>query len=102
MGFDQEVGIVQVQDLARMPVQLDQVRALDLAQVRPGEALVNPEQRLERVERLAVNMASNSLHNRNQVMRTALPCRSKTNIDDTPPTQLNSISSWSPDKGWNN
>ncbi len=50
-----EVGIDQVRDLPRMPVQLDQVRPLDLAQVRSGAALVNPEQRLERVQRLAVN-----------------------------------------------
>ncbi len=42
-----EVGIDQVRDLPGMPVQLDQVRPYDLAQVRPGAALVNPEQRLE-------------------------------------------------------
>src|SRR5208282_5021244 len=42
-----EVGIDQVRDLPRMPVQLDQVRPLDLAQVRPGAALVNPQQHLE-------------------------------------------------------
>src|SRR5208337_1224023 len=35
-----EVGIDQVRDLPRMPVQLDQVR--------PGAALVHPEQRLGR------------------------------------------------------
>jgi len=38
-----EVGIDQVRDLPRMPVQFDQVRPLDLAQVRPGAALLNPE-----------------------------------------------------------
>ncbi len=32
-----------------MPVQLDQVRPLDLAQVRAGAALVNPKQQLERI-----------------------------------------------------
>jgi len=42
-----EVGIDQVRDLPRMPVQLDQVRPLDLAQVRSGAALVHPEQDLE-------------------------------------------------------
>jgi len=40
-----EVGIDQVRDLPRMPVRLDQVRPLDLAQVRAGAALVHPEQR---------------------------------------------------------
>ena len=44
-----EVGIDQVRDLPRMPVQLDQVRPLDLAKIRPGEALVDPQQRLERI-----------------------------------------------------
>src|SRR5271166_385897 len=42
-----EVGIDQVRDLPRMPVQLDQVRPLDLAKIRPGAALVHPEQPLE-------------------------------------------------------
>ena len=42
-----EVGINQVRDLPGMPVQLDQVRPLDLTEIRPGAALVNPEQRLE-------------------------------------------------------
>ncbi len=28
-----------------MPVQLDQVRPLDLAEIRPGAGLVHPEQR---------------------------------------------------------
>ncbi len=48
-----EVGIDQVRDLPRMPVQLDQVRPLDLAQVRAGAALVHPEQRLERLKGVA-------------------------------------------------
>ncbi len=51
-----EIGIDQVRDLARMPVQLDQVRSLDRAEIRPGAALVHPQQRLERVERLEVNI----------------------------------------------
>ncbi len=51
-----DVGTDQVRDLPRMPVQLDQVRPLDLAQVRPGAALVNPQQRLERIERFAMNL----------------------------------------------
>ena len=33
---DLEVGIDQVRDLPRMPVQLDQVRPLDLAQAQPS------------------------------------------------------------------
>src|SRR5271166_386595 len=44
-----EVGTDQVRDLPRMPVQLDQVRPLDLAETRAGAALVHPEQRLERI-----------------------------------------------------
>jgi hypothetical protein len=39
-----EVGIDQVRDLPRMPVPLDQVRPLDLAEIRPGAGLVHPEQ----------------------------------------------------------
>jgi len=39
-----------------MPVQLDQVRPLDLTEIRPGAALVHPEQRLERIQRLPVNI----------------------------------------------
>jgi hypothetical protein len=44
-----EVGINQVRNFPRMPMQLDQVRPLDRAQIRPCAALVNPQQRLERV-----------------------------------------------------
>ncbi len=51
-----EIGIDQVRDLPRMPVQLDQVRPLDLAKIRAGAVLVHAEQRLERIERLAVNI----------------------------------------------
>ena len=51
-----EVGIDKVRDLPRMPVQLDQVRPIDLAQVRAGAALVHPEQRLERIEPVMVNI----------------------------------------------
>ena len=45
-----ELRIDEVRNLARMPMQLDQVRPLDLAQIRPCAALVNPEQWLERIE----------------------------------------------------
>ena len=51
-----EVGIDQLRDLPRMPMHLDQVRPLDLAQVRSGATLVHPEQRLERIERITVNI----------------------------------------------
>src|SRR5690242_19331713 len=53
-----ELGINQVRNLPRMPMQLDQVRPLDLIQIRPGAALVNSEQRLERIERVTVNVKS--------------------------------------------
>ena len=51
-----EVGINQIliKNLPRMPMQLDQVGPLDLAQISPCAALVNAEQRLERVERVAM------------------------------------------------
>ena len=51
-----ELGIREIRNLPRMPMQLDQVRALDLSQIRPGTALVNPEQRIERIERVAVDI----------------------------------------------
>jgi hypothetical protein len=38
-----ELGINQVRNLPGMPIQLDQVRPLDLAQIGPCAALVNPE-----------------------------------------------------------
>src|SRR4051794_28434613 len=51
-----EIGINEVRNLPRMPMQLDQVRPLDLAQISPCAALVNPEQRLERIERVAMHV----------------------------------------------
>ena len=45
-------------DLPRLPMQLDQVRPLDGAQVRPGTALLHPQQRLERVEGIRVDVKS--------------------------------------------
>jgi len=39
-----------------MPVQLDQVRSFDRAQVRSGVALLNPQQQLERIEGVAVHI----------------------------------------------
>jgi hypothetical protein len=35
-------------------MQLDHVRPLDLAQIRPAAALANPQPRLERIEREAL------------------------------------------------
>ena len=45
-----EVGVDEIGDLARVPVQLDQVGPLDLAEVGAGAALVDAEQRVERIE----------------------------------------------------
>ena len=45
VGIGLEVGIDQVRNLAGMPVQLDQVGAVDFAQVGPGTALVDAQQR---------------------------------------------------------
>ena len=39
-----------------MPVQLDHIRPLDLAQIRPRAPLVNPQQRPQRIERVAMNV----------------------------------------------
>jgi hypothetical protein len=39
-----------------MPMQLDHVRPLHLAQIRPSAPLVDPEQRLQRIERVAVDV----------------------------------------------
>ena len=51
-----EVGIGQVRDLARMAVELDQVGALDLAEVGAGAALVDAEQRVEGLQGGAVDV----------------------------------------------
>ena len=51
-----EVGIGQVRDLARMAVELDQVGALDLAELGPGATLVDAEQRVEGFQRPAVDV----------------------------------------------
>jgi hypothetical protein len=56
MRIGVEVGIDEIRNLAGMPVQLDQVGAVDLAQVRPGAPLVNPQQRIERVECTAMDI----------------------------------------------
>ena len=54
VGF--ELGVDQVRDLAGLAVELDQVGPLDLAQVGPGASLVDAEQRVERLERGAVDI----------------------------------------------
>ena len=51
-----EVGVGQVRDLARMAVELDQVGALDLAEVGAGAALVDAEQRVEGLQGGAVDV----------------------------------------------
>ena len=51
-----EVGIDQVRDLAGLAVELDQVGALDLAEVGPGAALVDAEQRVEGLQGGAVDV----------------------------------------------
>ena len=51
-----EVGVGQVRDLARVAVELDQVGALDLAEVGAGAALVDAEQRVEGLQRGAVDV----------------------------------------------
>ena len=51
-----EVGVDQIRDLARVAVELDQVGALDLAEVGPGAALVDAEQRVEGLQRRAVDV----------------------------------------------
>ena len=56
VGVGLEVGVDQVRDLARMAVQLDQVGAFDLAEVRPVAALVDAEQRVERFQGAAVEI----------------------------------------------
>ena len=72
-----EVGIDQVRDLPRMPVQLDQVRSFDRAQVRSGAALLNPQQRLERIEGVAVNIegVQQELSDRGPLCRPYRPTR---------------------------
>ena len=51
-----EIGIDEVRDLAGLAVQLDQVGPVDLAQVGPGASLVDAEQRVERLERGAMDV----------------------------------------------
>ena len=51
-----EIRIGQVRDLARMAVQLDQVNALDLAQIGAGAALIGAEERAEGLQRRAVDV----------------------------------------------
>ena len=51
-----EVGVDEIRDLARVPVQLDQVGPLDLTEVGAGAALVDAEQRVERFEGTAMDV----------------------------------------------
>jgi hypothetical protein len=54
-----------------MPVQLDQVGAVDFAGIGPRAALVNPQQRIERFERAAMNIKCS----RQQLADRRLPAR---------------------------
>ena len=51
-----EIGIDEVRNLARLAVQLDQVGPFDLAEVGPGASLVDAEQRVERLQRGAMDV----------------------------------------------
>ena len=53
-----EIGINEVRNLARLPVQLDQVGPVESAQVSPGTSLVNSQERIECLERGAVDVQS--------------------------------------------
>jgi hypothetical protein len=53
-----EIGINEVRNLARLPVQLDQVGPVERSQVSPGTSLVNSQERIEYVERGAVDVQS--------------------------------------------
>jgi hypothetical protein len=51
-----EIGISEVRNLAGMPVQLDQVGPVERSQVSPGTSLVNSQERVERLERRAMDV----------------------------------------------
>jgi hypothetical protein len=56
VGIGLEVGIDQVCDRAGVAMELDQVGAVDLAQVGAGAALIDPEQGVERIERAPMHV----------------------------------------------
>jgi hypothetical protein len=51
-----EGGIDEVRDLPRMAVELDEVGALDFAEIRPGAALVGAEERVEGLQGRVVDI----------------------------------------------
>jgi hypothetical protein len=51
-----EIGVNEVGNLARLAVQLDQVRPVESANVRLGAALVDSQELVERFERRAVDV----------------------------------------------
>src|SRR5689334_9653539 len=48
----------EIRHLAGLAVQLDQVRPLDLPKVGPCTSLVDPQERVQRIERAAVDIES--------------------------------------------
>ena len=56
VGIGFEVGISEVRDLAREAMELDDVRLFDIPQVGPGTPLVDPQERIQIVERRAVDV----------------------------------------------
>src|SRR5438045_7134132 len=61
-----EIGINEVRNLPRMPMQLDQVRPLDLAQIRPGAALVDRKSTRLNSSHLGISYAGFCLENKIQ------------------------------------
>jgi len=51
-----EIGTHEVGDLARVAAQLDQVGSVDLPKVSPGASPVNAKQRVEGLERAAMDV----------------------------------------------
>ena len=56
MGVPVEVGITQVRHFGLVPVELDDVGVVHIAEVAPGTALVGPEQRRDKWERGLVHV----------------------------------------------
>jgi hypothetical protein len=53
---DLEIGLNEIRNLARLAVQLDQVGPVDSAQVGSGASLVDAQQRVECLERGAMEI----------------------------------------------
>jgi hypothetical protein len=51
-----EIGINEIRNLAGMPVQLDQVGPVERTEVGSGTSLVNSQERVERLERRAMDV----------------------------------------------